>query len=522
MDTLPENLVIPPAFVGKIPDYVGDWQPARIYIDGKFLFVETPEGTRRIDSTRSLLETVLRVKHTFTITTPGELDTCLRWLGRDNLFKLYYGLSVQHKGWTIRYRGSSITFVRGDERHYLWNLFNFFKLKNDEPPLLLEAIYAFVLLLIDNFERVGVSYSNLASPSAIARHLLLRYAYQEFKSRTMEWEVLNQFYAACHGGRQESTGIGTTDVYNFDMRNAHLTIIEGMQSIRGCQRREDWPYIAESRYGTYLIEADIPRMPLCPLPVEMGGKWTHQIAYPYGNVSGWYAKPFLDLLIELDIPFKVLQSQQFVPAAANQYPYRNIAKLLRKFIRESPPYLSPKSLYWGLAGSTISWRWYVDGDTGEMIPKAFNVFNPIIYSHVLATQTVRVYREAMRSRPVAIRADAVSVRDRIFSTMRPEDSGEMLFVTPLFKSFPSGRGEQWKMLVEANRDQGYFDYPREEYPTIKQMLNMGVPLGRKRNYSIMVRPNHGKRMGIIPNKIGTLLDRWFPSTAPSFESVSGN
>lgn len=526
MHVLPDDLVIPPAFVAHQPDY-SDWQPARVYCgEGVRIgpYIETPEGTLRIDNIDDFLDAISRVKHTFVICRPGEFDTLLKWFQREEIFAMYYGLSIEWKGWTVRYRGASITFQRGNTRHYIWNLYAFFKLKYDQPPNMLEAVHALVTLLQHHFVSKGISFSSLASPASVSRHLLLKYSYREFFGRSMDKEILQSFYAACHGGRQESNGVGTQQTFNYDMRNAHLGIIEQMLSIRGCQVREDFPYIEESRYGSYLITVDIPEMDFCPLPVELGRSFNAEIVHPYGRITNWYAKPYIELLIELGIPFKLQKSYQYVPVKdSERQPYKRTCQLIRDFLRESPDYINSKTLYWGLAGSTISWRWVANPDlSGELIPQAFNVFQPIFYSHVLSMQNVKMFREISKTPSIAIRSDAITTKNRIFTTMRREDAGEMMFITPLFKSFPSGRGNEWKDLVKEFEDKPYFDYSREDYPTVSQYLNRGEKLGKLRSYTMRVKPHHGKRLGMLPQKIGSLFDNWYPSHPISTDSLKNS
>lgn len=513
---LPAELVIPPAYIGNKME-VEDWQPAAITLRSRnsyydvFPRLETPAGTRAIKDFYSIIQSCSTSHLTLTIVPPGIFDSLLMTLGEVELFALDLGMEMEIKGWKCSYRGSTLTFKKKKETHKLINLWGFFNLDEETFPSDIDIVNTMVRLLFYVYDSHKISFSNLSSPVAVSRHLMLQTAYYEFPSRRMDRDLLNDFYQACHGGRQESTGIGTSIVYNYDMRNAHLGILNNLVSIRRNRYVKDFPYDPEASYGAYLIRAEIPRMAMCPLPVELNN-WTADIVYPYGGITGWYAKPFINLLNELRIPYQVIKSHQFFPVFERRPPFEELVDRIRNIMTYSPSVINVKSLYYGIAGSTIHWRWAVDNpETGELVPRSFNVFNPLIYSHVLAEQSVRVFKEVNRSTPVAIRADAVSTRSPLKTTLRPEDSGAMTFITPLFKVFPNGKGGEWAGLLNSFRDSDHLEYVRESYPTVKKSLASHHPLGRKATVRFSIYPNHGKRLGARPTKIGGLLSGWYPS-----------
>ncbi len=512
---LPGDLIIPAPFSGKQAEYE-DWQPALIYIGRRYPSIETPEGHRTITEFSKVINAIKAAKHTFAVTEPGEFDAMFRWFPRHVIFALDAGLTVTIDGWEVFFRGSNIRIKKGNQNHYLWNLWRFYLLPS--PPDTLEEVDGMVHMLLHHLQKNKISFSSFSSPAAISRHMMITYAFPEFISRPKDYERLNDFYKACHGGRSESVGIGSKIVWNYDMKNAHLNLMSKMPSMRGTQYREDWPYIAEASYGSYLIEAKIPQMKLCPLPVELNSGYAVEVVYPYGSVTDWYAKPFLDLLVELDLQFKVIRSHQYVPVKHIKPPFKECMAVLRKFLNNAPSYLNSKAFYYGMAGSTISWRYVIiDEETGEYAPRAFNVFNPVIYSHVLAAQTVRVYREAHKANPIAIRSDAVTVDKSIWTGLRKEDSGLMTFINPLFKVFPSGRGAEWMGFLLEAKDKSYFDYSVSEYPTIAKHLRTDKPLGKMAETNMRIKAHHGKRRGLIPKTIGHLLNSWYPSRAPSID-----
>jgi len=295
-----------------------------------------------------------------------------------------------------------------------------------------------------------------------------------------------------------------------------------LPSIRNCNYFEDAPLVAEASYGAYLIRARIPSMPLCPLPVQLVG-WEFDVIYPHGEITGWYAKPYLDLLTRMKIPYRILKSHQFIPVDADrEFPFERDTKTVRDFMVNPPEVINGKGFYYGMAGSTIAWRWEVlNEDTGDLYPRAFPVFNPMIYSHVMAVQNTRTFREASKAGPLAIRSDAVTTRESLRSTFRYEDEGDMIFATPMFKRFPSGKGIEWEERIQAQRDYVHLTYNVSSYPTIQSHLNnpREAKLGRIVDREIIVRPNHGKRVGFRPSKVGGLLDGWYPSSAMNIDVV---
>lgn len=504
----PDDLVIPPP-LKTTPMDVDEWDPVRLFLRRGQLYAETKRNTWNIWRQKDLIALFGKTKHSFTIAPPGLFDALLQGFRRTDIFMLDLGAEIKLEKRAFSYRGNYIKLREGRTTKILWNLWSFFLL--DEEPDSLDKIDAYCSLLIHYLDKHGIVFSDLASSPSVARRLLLEHAFPEFVSATSEKLVLERFYRSGHGGRQESTGLGLIDSWNYDIRKAHLGLLDNLPSIRGTQHRRDFPYVEEAVYGCYLIEAEIPKMSLCPLPVAVEGQYEVEIYHPYGNISGWYAKPYIDLLLELKIPFRVFESEQFLPIKEATYPFRPVARKIRNYMNDVPPYISGKSLYHGIAGSTISWRRVVDLDTGNIYPRAFGVFNPIIYATILAKQSVRVWKEAHRSDPIAIRSDAVTVGRKMATGMGFEDHGPMIFLTPMFKTFPSGRGDLWRHLIEYYRDRSYVLYFRSDFPTVRTFLNTGLMLGKIHERSTMIRPTHGRRKGEIPKKVGDLLYKWFPS-----------
>ena len=383
----------------------------------------------------------------------------------------------------------------------------------------LDQIEAFFLLLLHHFETKDIGFSDLSSPSSVARFLMARHSRKQFQAKLMDPVILRDFYLASHGGRNESSGIGTADSWNYDMRRAHLSIIAQLPSLSECHYYKDFDYNPEAMFGAYQIDTTIPKMDMCPLPVELEYDLSVEVAHPYGKISGWYAKPYLDLLTTLKLPFKVRKSHQYILIGKHDLPFKNMTEIIANFIDKAPGYINAKGLYYGMAGSTISWRWRIVEDTGEIFPGTFGVFNPIIYSQVLATQSTRIFRESRKSQVLALRSDAITVEKKIATSLKLEDNGDTTFITPMFKTFPSGRGSIWRELIEGSRDASYIDYYIEDYPTVRKFLERDKPLGRLTNGSIRVRPNHGRRIGEVPKRVGSLLDNWFPSESSSVEGI---
>ncbi len=510
----PDDLKIPPTYYAKQLDLDGQWQPIRVFVGKRFPIIEFPDGVKRITD-RSDILVGLNAKYSLTICPPGEFDALLRWFTRTEIFGLELGVGVWVDNVKLWYRGSTLRIGYGNRFKYIINLWNFFTI----PYALnsLDEIAAYIDLLLGYFEKSKVGYSSLASLASVSRHLLTSFSKYEFIGSRMDREILKAFYLCSHGGRQDSTGLGTMDAWNYDMNQAHLGILAQLPTFRRTQYYEDFPFIPEAAHGAYLINVTIPRMILCPLPFEVENTADVTVAYPFGDITGWYAKPYLELLRELGIPFSVIKSHQYVPVGEPKQPFTRVTRLIRNFYRNAPSYINAKGLYYGIAGSTIAWRRVLDEKTGEIYPRAFNVFNPLIYSHVLAAQSVRVFREVSKGGAIAIRSDAVTTRSKLSTSLRLENSGPTTFITALFKAFPSGKGELWHDLLEQYRDKSYVEYEISEYPTIRRFLNTGRALGKLAYSNMRVKPSHGKRNGLVPLRIGDLLTAWLPSTSPSVD-----
>ena len=89
----------------------------------------------------------------------------------------------------------------------------------------------------------------------------------------------------------------------------------------------------------------------------------------------------------------------------------------------------------------------------------------------------------------------------------------------MFKAFPSGRGQDWIDVLRDYADEPYMDYATSHMPTFRTFLNTGAPLGKLKEGTIRVRPNHGRRHGRIPNRMKGLLDEWFDSRPMSAERL---
>ena len=257
------------------------------------------------------------------------------------------------------------------------------------------------------------------------------------------------------------------------------------------------------------------------LPVTMDDMLSSGVAYPYGEISGWYSKPHIEILNELGIKYKIRESHQYIPVGTSSTarPFSAMVSKIRDFMDNSPWYINSKGLYHGIAGSTISHRPALNPDTGEVFSKSFNVFSPLIYGHVLATQGSRVYSELNKGGAIAIRADAVTVENRINTTLRLEDSGVTTFYTSLYKSFPSGKGDIWKTLIEKYRDSETITYWSNGYPSLWKAVSRDIKLGKIISGEVRLKPSHGFRKGKYPTKVGELLDKWFPSMPMSVEDI---
>lgn len=521
--TLPSDLKIPPIFTPQDREFV-DWEPVIIGFEGESqkLYIETILGRKYIWKIEDVFSTIA-AKHAVTICEPGVFDSLLQWLNKKQLMWMLYDIPAATNDGTLYYRGNSLMLKKShNDRKYIWNLTRFFTFDQEETDKIsqdLDMIESFTDLLLFHLEKHNIGFSSLSSPSSVARHMMSYYSYTEFYADRMDPNILNSFYQSARGARHESSGIGSIPSVNYDMNKAHLNILTLTPTVRHCAYRFGASYTNEASYGAYLITAKIPNMVLPPLPVNMDNMFNSGVAYPTGEISGWYSKPHLTILNNLKIPYKIRESHEYIPLgpAANARPFVELVNKVRKFIDMAPKYLNAKGLYHGIAGSTISHKPSLNPMTGEVFSSSFNVFNPLIYGHILGTQAQRVYEEVGKGEPIAIRADAVTVGNSIKTSLRKEDEGITTFFTSLYKSFPSGKGDIWKELIKQNKNKPNITYYSYGYPTLYRAVNRGIKLGKVIQGAINVKPSQGFRVGALPKNVGQLLEEWMPSRPMTVE-----
>ncbi len=513
---LPDELFIPkPTPLNQID--VSDFGSA--LIREKPYSIETETGTYSLQKMYAkgkdfIVDIAEAHKHTFFICPPGQFDSLMKFFPNSMFSYLELGQEVElSNGWTLIYRGSSIRLRNGLKYKYLWNLWKFFKF--DKQPESLDKIEIYATLLLKYLNKHGIEFSSLASLPSVSRHMMIRHAWREWNILTHDPGTIEKFALGSYGGRQESTGIGTMPSVNYDMQKAHLAIIEDLPNLYNCKVYRGKAFLGQDcNYGTYLIETGIPKMKICPLPQEVNVLGEREVIYGYGGISGWYAKPYLELLKKLGIPFTILDSIQLIPTKFYK-PFRYISNIVRTFIEQSPDYFNGKGLYYGIAGSCVSWRKSLTKE-GEIIQKAFPVFSPILYGHTLAVQNCRVFTESMKDEPIAIRSDAVTTKRKITTTLRLDSVGDTIFFTNMYKKFPGGKGGIWEELINIDRERPYVEYYINDFPTLSSAALSGRRLGKRVDYSVRVYPSHGHRIGRTPKFVAELLHSWIPSTPPRF------
>ena len=487
--------------------------------------IETEKSSFYIEDIDDLFDLAEMSRNCMTIASAGTFDSLLLAFGGDKriLSKLDFGFLVTTAAGNIKYFGSLIILYRGDKRFYIWNLRAFFKITDKEMDLLnIPNMRFFVYNLFEYFRKMGVEFSGLFSPAFVSRGLFLDSAGKEFRSNNWNRDMLKAFYESCYGGRQESVGLGTVNVYNYDMRNAHLNIIRKMPSIRNCRYFYNADFIDDCVYGAYLINVDIPEMNLCPLPYVARQYVKSELfnsarGYPYGEVYGWYGKDYLELLDSMNIKYNIIESHQFV-LIQEEFPFKMLSDRLFEIIMRAPWFFNVKSLYHSISGSAISVQTRVNEATKKPYPSVYSTFSPMFYSYILSQQSVSIYKMFMDKPGSAVRSDAISINSLLSAPeMRLENKGSTTFINSLLKVFPDGNGKTWLDLINENLHSNHFIYNIEKFPRVNETLYSSKELGIKSGYSQRIFPSHGIRLGSEVKELKELLNSWISSVPPSVD-----
>ena len=321
----------------------------------------------------------------------------------------------------------------------------------------------------------------------------------------------------------ESSGLGAQFQVHYDLTKAHLNILKDYPGLRDTTWTQGLPYTEKAlSTSVYQVKTEISkRFKYNPLPTKRDTK----IFYPDGRIVGWYFKDYVELLKYLKIPHKILDSIQFFGQPT--YPFREYMTYVTavcKIFVDKYPNLEPKHLYATIAGSTKSIYRNL-GEALNEVQTASRTFNPLVYGFVLSRQNTRIYLDALKTDAASIKIDSIACNHR---EILPEDyklksEGESLYLTPNLKSYPGGN-KIYKDAVRKNINLEYVTIELNSWNGLITALSDTNPpevnLGKKYKKLLRLKPNYGNREGQRIQKVGDLLEAWFPSTPANLETLS--
>ena len=455
-----------------------------------------------------LINILKETPHSFCACQQGEFDSLLKGATKQQLVELELtGKLVVDKA-TLYYYHGALRVREGLKNYYLWNVAPF--IRSDFPTKSITEVGATFLF---ELRRAGVPYYTFSTPASLSRRIFETYPEvreELWDAHFIPLSILALFYDHAYGPRMESSGIGTLSLFHYDKAKSHLNLLRDCPSISRAKKVVGTTKHDSAAYGIYRITAFIPNTyNFNPLPVK--DKDSKRLYYPSGKVTGWYPKPYLDLLEELRIPYRVHNSIEFF-AADDTKPYWNWATEIDRYLVYSSPFLDLKGLYCALVGSARSIYTKINLKTGELQERARSTFHPILYSHIMAMQNVDIWREAERNSAIAIRVDAISTLKPITTPrfgLEFKLKGNTTFLTPHYKSYPGF--VYWREMIEA--------YP--DSPSVTLAYDFRLPLhlvghdprdlGRLITTTRTIPPSYGNRTGSPIKQVGDLLSNWFPS-----------
>ena len=519
-----------------------------------WLTIENPDGKVRTDTEEQLVSFMKSARYKFTYAMPEDLTCLLKSLTENQLFR-YQRIGKTPLGSGVLFRNrNGMRYQEGSKHWFIWNLIGFIKYQGLEKlnPKNLDHLSIIAKTLIGNNSRFGIPNYTFGSVASNARAYILQFdnilreLQKIFKWSKTHKDMLNDFYASTINAPQLSDGIGSEDLESWDMVTSHLNILEYMPSVLDCDIFQDMPYTEKAAYGTYEIEFNIPphRFYFPPVPSIVEEKVpnpelllipaiSRKVVYRDGPIKGIYAKPILDMLTYLKIPFKVLKSWQLIPNGELRYPYKEFCSKTRKIIEVPTQLVNNKPLYQTVWGSMLFIYDSMDEETGELYYEAGGTFNPIVASHIIATQWCYVWWQSYVNEGYvkAIRSDAISASE--FSpakcpflpnsehysiTLRTK--GLHTFLTPYLKAFPDpdkpgqyGKGKIWAEMIDRFRDGRKIEL---EYTTRVPLNDTSFDpryMGNEVTAAKDIPWSYGHgRVGPEIARLGKLFDGWSQST----------
>jgi len=521
--SLPKNLKTQFLFEEKELN-LDNWTPLIIYNTPKQLKIETKDGVFKPKTADNLFDLLSSYTCIFTYTPPGLNDSLLAQLSHTDLTTLALFRTLE----TERHIIKKHRYLLVVDKTPVINLIGF--TRNYIALDSFDGLYNLCQKIIESRQSTFGLY-NLSSPASEARSLMTNtdsIVDEILLSRKLKLHNLDVFNAACYGGRMESSGIGTEYQYHYDLIKAHLNILKHYPGVRDVAwvRGQSMYFDKALPHSVYKIKTEIPtHLKYNPLPVRTEAG----IKYPSGPIPpNWYYKDYLLLLEYLKIPFKILDSVQFIGKPT--YPLRGLVSFISatiKYFEAFYPELEYKHLYATIAGSTKSIYRSLTKELGEQ-QLASRTYDPLIYGFTLARQNVYLLKSAYETNAEAIKIDSIatekpfkrltiSSKEELFGkdlTFKLKDQGMSTYLTPALKSLPHNDRSLYRQAIIDSHDLRHVILEVSMWSTLEAFLSESLDslpsteLGQKYKRQITIPPSYGNRTGPPVRKIGDLLGGW--------------
>ena len=148
-----------------------------------------------------------------------------------------------------------------------------------------------------------------------AGYMAMKYLKSKIKFAALSPEQNAAFAKSFYGGFMDYKYLGRVDdVYYYDIKSAYPSVIRNLTSLEGSEfiREKGEPSRSDILYGAFDVIVDMPKsfeFGFLPVRCELDGVET--IIYPVGTFRTYCGLEALELMQELDIDFRILESVYF-------------------------------------------------------------------------------------------------------------------------------------------------------------------------------------------------------------------
>jgi hypothetical protein len=309
--------------------------------------------------------------------------------------------------------------------------------------------------LADGFKAHG--FRNLPAPYS-SGHIAAYLMHGKTSCVMMPDRVLDLAWQACKGSRMEALSLGTCNGYAYDISSAFpYAASELLMCDRDlfCEWSESDHYQADADYGFARIKTHIPTdWATGPLAVRQKTGIKDDsfgddcLRFPVGDVEAIVTKAELDLLLELAIPFQVVNGV-WGYCKTSVRPFCGLMELLwelRNYDNAGAKMLSVACV--GQLGSAI--------DIDKKSVQARGFWNPVYFAEIYARTRCEIFRKAFKLGLEHVKAftidglitdKSMKTGDFGFGKWREESKGRFLILNDYSKD--RGNGTEYREQVES-------------------------------------------------------------------------